>query len=85
MSIKIERLLHFGQGYSPEMEPGAKRPEPTWSTLRDQVRDADSLGYDALMAVETQHDPYLALAIAAQEPSKIELGTAIALEPEGTS
>lgn len=79
MSIKIERLLHFGQGYSPEMETGAKRPEPTWSTMREQVREAGELGYDAMMAVETQHDPYLALAIATQEPSKLELGTAIAL------
>jgi probable F420-dependent oxidoreductase len=79
MSVKVERLLHFGQGYVPEMDPGAKRPEPTWSTMRDQVRDADLLGYDAMMAVETQHDPYLAVAIAAQEPSRIELGTSIAL------
>ena len=61
------------------MQEGAKRPEPTWSTLRDQVRDAESLGYDTVIAVETQHNPYLALAIAAQEPSKIELGTGIAL------
>ena len=61
------------------MQDGTKRPEPTWSTIRDQVRDADALGYDAILAVETQHDPYLELAIAAQEPSKIELATGIAL------
>jgi probable F420-dependent oxidoreductase len=78
MSIKIERALHFGVPYTPEMQSGSKR-EPTWSTLRDQVRDAEALGYDTLIAVETQHDPYLALAIAAQEPAKIELATGIAL------
>ncbi len=77
--IKVERGLNLGMAYTPDMQDGSKRPEPTWSTIRDQVRDADSLGYDAILAVETQHDPYLELAIAAQEPSKIELATGIAL------
>ena len=48
------------------MQTGEKRPEPTWSTIRDQVREAEALGYDTLLAVETQHDPYLELAVAAQ-------------------
>ncbi len=61
------------------MQQGGKRAEPTWSTIRDQVRDAEALGYDTVLAVETQHDPYLDLAIAAQEPSKLELATGIAL------
>src|SRR5271170_5153560 len=77
--IKVERGLHLGTPYTPDMQDGAKRPEPTWSTIRDQVREADELGYDTILAVETQHDPYLELAIAAQEPSKIELATGIAL------
>src|ERR1700691_6265738 len=77
--IKVERGLHLGTPYTPDMQDGGKRAEPTWSTIRDQVRDADSLGYDAILAVETQHDPYLELAVAAQEPSKIELATGIAL------
>jgi probable F420-dependent oxidoreductase len=77
--IKIERGLHLGTPYTPDMQQGGKRPEPTWSTIRDQVREAEALGYDTILAVETQHDPYLELAIAAQEPSKIELATGIAL------
>jgi probable F420-dependent oxidoreductase len=77
-TIKLERGLHLGAPYTPEMGLG-QRPEPTWATLREQVRDAQSLGYDAVVAVETQYDPYLALAIAAQEPSKLELATGIAL------
>ncbi|HEY6417898.1 MAG TPA: TIGR03617 family F420-dependent LLM class oxidoreductase [Candidatus Binataceae bacterium] len=77
--IKIERALHLGAAYTPDMQQGGKRPEPTWSTLRDQVREAEALGYDTVMAVETQDDPYLILAIAAQEPSKVELATGIAL------
>ncbi|HYA36328.1 MAG TPA: TIGR03617 family F420-dependent LLM class oxidoreductase [Candidatus Binataceae bacterium] len=79
MNAKIERLLHLGAYYTPDMQQSDKKPEPTWSTLRDQVRDAESLGYDTMIAVETTSDPYLILAIAAQEPSKLELGTGIAL------
>jgi probable F420-dependent oxidoreductase len=75
---KIERTLNFGVPYTPEMDTDAP-PKPTWSTLGEQVRDAESLGYDTVVAVETQHDPFLALAIAAQEPSQIELATGIAL------
>ncbi len=77
--IKLERGLNLGAAYTPEMQQGGARPEPTWTSLGEQVRDAESLGYDTVVAVETQHDPYLVLAIAAQQPSKVELGTGIAL------
>jgi probable F420-dependent oxidoreductase len=77
--LKVERGLNHGVPYTPEMQEGGKRPEPTWSTLREQVREAGALGYDTVVAVETQHDPYLDLAIAAQEPSKVELATGISL------
>lgn len=76
--IKIERMLNFGAPYTPEMGAGGK-PEPSWAGLRDQVREAEALGYDTVVAVEVQHDPFLALAIASQEPSKLELSTGIAL------
>src|SRR6202451_1823707 len=78
-TIKVERGLNLGVAYTPDMQDGGKRPEPTWSGIRDQVREADALGYDTILAVETPHDPYLELAIAAQEPSKTELATGIAL------
>jgi alkanesulfonate monooxygenase SsuD/methylene tetrahydromethanopterin reductase-like flavin-dependent oxidoreductase (luciferase family) len=77
--IKLERGLNLGVAYTPEMQQGGTRPEPTWTTLSEQVRDAESLGYDTVVAVETQHDPYLVLAIAAQQPSKVELASGIAL------
>ena len=78
-NVKIERGLHFGIPYAPEMDTAAKKTEPVWNTLGQQVRDAEQLGYDTVVAVETQQDPYLALAIASQEPSKLELATGIAL------
>jgi len=77
-TIKIERMLNLGVAYTPEMGAGG-RPEPAWTTLREQVHEAQTLGYDTVVAVEVQHDPYLMLAVAAQEPSTIELATGIAL------
>ena len=78
-TTKVEKVLNWGVAYTPEMDKGGKRPQPRWDTLRDQVREATALGYDTAVAVETQHDPLLALAVAAQEPSPIELSTGIAL------
>ncbi|NOX62365.1 MAG: TIGR03617 family F420-dependent LLM class oxidoreductase [Chloroflexi bacterium] len=40
---------------------------------------AESLGFDALWAPETRHDPFLQLALAAECTSDIRLGTAIAV------
>ena len=50
--------------------------------LRDMpalARSVEELGFDCLWTSETQHDPFLPLAIAAEHTSKIELGTAIAV------
>jgi alkanesulfonate monooxygenase SsuD/methylene tetrahydromethanopterin reductase-like flavin-dependent oxidoreductase (luciferase family) len=77
--FKLEKVLNWGTPYAPEMQTGEKHEGPRWDTLRQQVRDAEGLGYDTVLGVETQHDPFLTLAIAAQEPAKIELGTGIAL------
>jgi probable F420-dependent oxidoreductase len=77
-AFKVEKMLNLGVPYSPDMGLGAK-PRPRWDTIRAQVREAEELGYDAVVAAETQHDPYLMLAIAAQEPSSVQLVTGIAL------
>lgn len=44
-----------------------------------RARRAEALGYDALWTSETQHDPFLPLALAAEHTSRITLGTAIAV------
>jgi probable F420-dependent oxidoreductase len=77
-AFKVEKMLNWGTAYSPEMETGSK-PRPNWNTMRLQVREAEELGYDAIVSAETQHDPFLALAIAAQEPAALQLVTGIAL------
>lgn len=40
---------------------------------------AEALGYDALWTSETQHDPFLPLALAAEHTSRMTIGTAIAV------
>ncbi|MFQ5856003.1 MAG: LLM class F420-dependent oxidoreductase [Anaerolineae bacterium] len=43
------------------------------------ARAAEETGFDALWSSETQHDPFLPLALAAEHTEQIELGTAIAV------
>jgi probable F420-dependent oxidoreductase len=48
-------------------------------TMPDYARKAEALGFDCLWSSETQHDPYLPLAVAATVTSTVKLGTAIAV------
>jgi probable F420-dependent oxidoreductase len=43
------------------------------------ARDQEALGFDGLWAAETNHDPFLALTLAAEHTERIELGTGIAV------
>ena len=43
------------------------------------AQHAEAIGYDCIWTSETQHDPFLPLAVAATSTSKIKLGTSIAV------
>jgi probable F420-dependent oxidoreductase len=43
------------------------------------ARASEELGFDGLWCAETNHDPFLALAVAAQATERLELGSAIAV------
>jgi probable F420-dependent oxidoreductase len=45
----------------------------------EQAKGQEALGFDGLWAAETNHDPFLALTLAAEHTSRIELGTGIAV------
>jgi probable F420-dependent oxidoreductase len=45
----------------------------------EHARNVEGLGYDCLWTSETQHDPFLPLAVAAATTSSIKLGTSIAV------
>lgn len=47
-------------------------------SLPDHARKVEALGYDCLWSSETQHDPYLPVAVAATATTWIKLGTNIA-------
>jgi probable F420-dependent oxidoreductase len=48
-------------------------------SIPDYARKVEALGFDCLWSSETQHDPYLPLAVAAVTTERIKLGTAIAV------
>lgn len=47
--------------------------------IADYSRKVEAMGFDCLWSSETQHDPFLPLAIATGTTSRIRLGTAIAV------
>lgn len=48
-------------------------------SVPEQVRQMEQVGYDCLWTSETQHEPFLPLAVAASATKSIKLGTAIAV------
>ncbi len=44
-----------------------------------RVRDLETLGYDGAVSVETSHDPFLPLALAAEHSSRLDLLTSVAI------
>ena len=52
------------------------------ASLRDvpaQAAAAEALGFDAVWTSETQHDPFLSLALVAEHASRLRFGTAVAI------
>ncbi len=47
--------------------------------VAEYARKMEAIGYDGLWTSETQHDPFLPLAVAASATSSIHLGTSIAV------
>jgi probable F420-dependent oxidoreductase len=48
-------------------------------SIADYARKVEAMGYDCLWSSETQHDPFLPLAVASGVTDTIKLGTAIAV------
>ena len=52
---------------------------PDLRSIPQYARKVEAMGYDCLWTSETQHDPYLPLAVAATTTGRLKLGTAIAV------
>lgn len=61
------------------MKIDARLAPATLADVPEIARAAEALGFDGLWVSETNHDPFLAMALAAAHTSRITLGTAIAL------
>lgn len=57
----------------------ASLPPTTLAHVAQLASAAERLGFSALWASETQHDPFLPLALVAEHTSRLHLGTAVAL------
>ena len=80
-TFKLERRLNYGNAYDEASRGGLDRVlvAPDWQCIPAQVREADDLGYDVLLSAEIPMDPYIALILASQVPSRMRLGTGIAV------
>ena len=54
-------------------------PTEDWRAIPSVARAAEAAGFDALMAVELNHDPFPPLAFAAIATERIELTTSVAV------
>lgn len=61
------------------MKLDAVFPPMDLSGVPETARAAEALGFSALWTTETQHDPFLPLALAAEHTFRVGLGTGIAV------
>ena len=66
-------------GTRPALTLDASLPPVGLSEAGDIAEAAERVGFHALWASETQHDPFLPLALAASRTHQLQLGTAVAI------
>jgi probable F420-dependent oxidoreductase len=54
-------------------------PQEDLRRVPEAAREAEAEGYDGIVAMENQHDPFLALAVAGAATERIELHTGVAI------
>jgi probable F420-dependent oxidoreductase len=74
--MKTETLLPLGK-----LDPGLRAPDSSLdlSRIGNDAAIADSLGYHALLMEETKDDPFQVLALAANNSTRMNLGTSVAI------
>jgi len=74
--MQVETLLPLGK-----LDPGLRAAETGLdiTTVYDDARLVEDLGYDGLVVEETKDDPYAVLTLAAQATTRLKLGTAVAM------
>src|SRR5881227_969978 len=74
--MKIETLLPLGK-----LDPGLRAAAAPLdvTSVADEARLAETLGYNGIVAEETKDDPFIILALAAQATSRVVLATTVAI------
>jgi alkanesulfonate monooxygenase SsuD/methylene tetrahydromethanopterin reductase-like flavin-dependent oxidoreductase (luciferase family) len=54
-------------------------PQHDLTEVPAAARGAEDAGYDGLLTMENQNEPFLALAVAAVNTRRVRLGTAVAI------
>lgn len=74
--MKIETLLPLGK-----LDPGLRTPAAALdiTTVYDDARLVEDLGFDRLVVEETKDDPFQVMALAAQATATLGLGTSVAI------
>jgi len=74
--MDVETLLPLGK-----TDPGLRAPEVPLdlSTVAENARLLEEIGYDGICVEETKEDPYVVMALAAQATTRLKLGTAVAM------
>jgi probable F420-dependent oxidoreductase len=54
-------------------------PSNSLGTIPGLVQEAEKIGFDGLWTSETQHDPFLPLALVAEHSQRMHFGTAVAI------
>ncbi len=74
--MRLETLLPLGK-----VDPGLRTPATPFdiTTVADNARLLEEIGYSGIATEETKDDPFVVLALAAQATSRLHLTTAVAI------
>jgi probable F420-dependent oxidoreductase len=74
--MKVETVLPLGK-----VDPGLRKPEQPLdlTTVGDDARRVEELGYDGLFASENKEDPFVTIAVAAQTTQRLQLGNSVVI------
>ena len=61
------------------MKFDASIPPTSLKQIPQLVTAAEEIGFDALWSTETQHSPFLPLALVAEHSQRLQFGTAVAI------
>ncbi len=72
--MEVETVLPLGK-----VDPGLRKPEQPLdlTTVGEDARRVEELGYDGLLASENKEDPFVTIAVAAQTTRRLRLGNSV--------